>query len=150
MADGTATFIAAVIAAIAAIIAAAFAIMGARRTNYTNAIVASRIRWISEMREDFSNLFADAERIFEAVEGTDTPAVDARDYLAASLKLRLRLNPKDDEGTLKKLEGLERAVIAACHGEDWQNLDRDEMIPEIQALLKREWDKSKKEAAQLW
>jgi hypothetical protein len=150
MGDGTATFVAALIAAIAAIIAAAFAIMGARRTNYTNAIVASRIRWISEMREDFSNLFADAERIFNTVGAQDNPAVAARDYLAASLKLRLRLNPKDDAGTLKKLDNLECAAIAACRDEDWSNFDREQMIPEIQALLKREWDKSKKEAAQLW
>ena len=43
MTESAATFVAALVAAIAAIIAAGFAIVGARRTNYTNAIVASRI-----------------------------------------------------------------------------------------------------------
>ena len=102
------------------------------------------------MREDFSKLFADAEHIFEIDETVGAGAACARDYLMASLKLRLRLSPKDDKETLRKLESLERAVIASCRGEEWEEFEREKMIPEIQALLKREWEKSKKEAAQLW
>ena len=58
------TLVAACVAACAAIVAAIFAALSTRKTNYTNAIVASRIRWISELRDDFSTLYSDAEQIF--------------------------------------------------------------------------------------
>jgi len=151
MTESTATFFAACIAAVAAITAAVFVAIGVRRTNYSNAIVASRIRWIAELREDFAALYSDAEKIF----GSDVIRLEdslelSRDYMARSLKLRLKLNPRDDADILSLLEKLEQAVVAACHGEDWSNFDRHRLIPLIQALLKREWDKSKKEAATIW
>jgi hypothetical protein len=150
--DSMATFIAACIAAVAAIIAAWLAFLGARRANYTNSIVASRIRWISELRDDFSSLYSNAEHIFAAgyAPESEESLVLSRDYLAASLKLRLKLNPRDDAEILALCERLENCVLAACRGDEWMNIDREKLIPLIQQLLKREWDKSKEEAGTFW
>lgn len=148
----TATFIAACVAAVAAIIAALLTFIGTRRANYTNSIVASRIRWISELRDDFSKLYSNAEHIFERnyAEPSEEGLSISRDYMTASIKLRLKLNPRNDVDILALLERLEQSVIAACRGKDWTNIDRESLIPLIQQLLKREWDKSKKEAATFW
>ena len=150
--ESEATFVAACVAACAAIVAAIFAALSTRKTNYTNAIVASRIRWISELRDDFSALYSDAEQIFgsESTRQHEDGLKLSRNYLASSLKLRLKLNPRDDREILGLLENLEQAVLAACKGEDWTNIDREKLIPQIQDLLKREWDKSKREAASVW
>ena len=97
-------------------------------------------------------LFSDAEQIFgsESTRQHEDGLKLSRNYLASSLKLRLKLNPRDDRKILGLLENLEQAVLAACKGEDWTNIDREKLIPQIQVLLKREWDKSKMEAASVW
>ena len=154
MSAETVTLVAAIVAAVAAVAAALISLFAIRRTNYINAIAASRIKWIGELREDFSVLVADAFHIVQSnghgSYSDEQGLLLYKGFQQKTIKVRLKLNPTDDKSIIEMLLKMENNVFAACTNRDWSYDGDETLISEMQNLLKNEWDKVKVESSRLF
>ncbi len=111
--------------------------VGATRNSYITVITKSRIEWIEKLRTEFAELLPllDVDSISE--EGKNR----VRGLLISIL---LRLNPNDelDKEIQMKIEDIQNDL----HAESFEFSGRDGLVVQMQSLLKREWDKAKREA----
>lgn len=119
-----------------------FNFVTSRKTSFVNTVTAERVKWIGKIRENMSRLVAEREQT--AHENTDTN--QGAEFRIRQLRneILLQLNPVDDAEQIALIEN-----IGNCTGKGMEQqvgIFRRDLIRSTQAMLKREWDKVKRES----
>jgi len=137
------------ITAVAAIFSLYFAFKASRLTNYINTITVERIKWLSSLKELSSEFVACCYSL-------DLPnKVEYTRLVKLHKIMLLYLNPKEDEKIIKILNEL--IVMTSNAVNELNNTNKsteflkltekaDDLIINIQAKCKIEWERIKKEA----
>lgn len=117
-----------------------------RRAAFVNTVTSERIKWISKVRENISNLCALCDQWM--MHRPQDAAELQRKIEQLKNEIRLQLNPNDPEDQdIERLLGRLPNWTQSMTPEDYWNL-QNALITSAQTLLKREWDKVKDESTQ--
>jgi hypothetical protein len=145
------TLIAAIVAAIGATIAATISLFSNSRSKYIDTITATRIEWVTGLRNDFSSLIsAFTKRLTADVHGLNDAAKYALEENISDLMMliNLKLNRRSSlDREISKLMGI---VLQKVH-EGAEQADyvgpAAHLTMVVEELLKEEWEKAKYEAS---
>ncbi len=117
-----------------------------KRAAFVNTVTSERIKWISKVRENISNLCALCDQ-WMIHRPQDTSEIQ-RKIEQLKNEIRLQLNPNDPEDKdIERLIGRMPNWNQSMTHEDYWSL-QSALITSAQTLLKREWDKVKDESTQ--
>ena len=104
------------------------------RQLFAETVSQSRNKWLNEMRENISEMLAIARK--------ECDSFKSKDYYSAQNMVLLRLNTKEPLHLMLKqqIEQLEQ-----CNSQNYKNIEKN-IIDISEVLLKREWERVKREA----
>lgn len=142
-------FIGALVGAVLGFIGSILSIFGRNKdtqlTVLTQVITTERAQWRSDMR----NLTSEFVSLLQQVKN-ERSKEEISEFQKLRVKIRLRLNPKEGHEYDEKLLSLLRTFKGFIDSDDKSPINIEDEIESfeltMQKLIKKEWDKSKKEA----
>lgn len=123
-----------------------FNLRTAKRTAFVNTVTSERVKWISKVRDNVSTLCSLCDQWMLHRTQDSTPELQ-RKIEHVKNEIRLQLNPNDEEDRdIERLLARLPSWTNSMTPEDYWKLQAT-LVTATQAMLKREWDKVKDEAA---
>ena len=148
---GQVAVIAAVLTLLGVMIKAVTDWLTSSRSKYVDVIAAERIKWVGELRSDFSKFFVGFDRVVHLFRLDQREKIKINDALEVANNhmnlVRLKLNTESDLD-ITIIDLMQRSAYSARSGdlEEYRSY-RSLLLKFCSFLLKDEWEKAKREAS---
>ncbi len=114
-----------------------------KRSAFINTVTSERVKWIEKVRKNIAALIALCERRSRTSSGTELEEIH-RMIDPLQYEIRLQLNPIEDQ-TIEEMLNRLPSHTRSPYADELRDL-LNELTRATQQLLKREWEKAKKES----